>query len=242
MSIAQQDIDVDIYVVDDGSDPPITLDSSLNGKPIHLIRLNRNGGITQALNEGLGHILQQPYRYISRHDCGDLDHPDRLRLQQAYLEAHPDVALVGTSVTFQEPNGKRRFDFRAPQDQQQIMRKMRYSAALVHSSCMFRADSIRQMGGYSAEYPHAEDYELFFRMLEGHQLRNLGAVLVTASYNKMGISIRNRRRSLMSRLAVQWRYADWLDRYSYLGLLQTLFLIVTPYRLVSRIKSLLKVE
>ena len=121
-SIARQDIEVDIYVVDDGSQPALCLNDEVNGKPIHLIRLCRNRGITEALNRGLEQILEKPYRYVSRHDCGDLDHPDRLRLQQQYLDTHPEVALVGSSVTFEDSKGKRRFDFRAPTDQQQIQR------------------------------------------------------------------------------------------------------------------------
>ncbi len=236
-SIASQPVECEIFVVDDGSEPAIELPEQMGNKPIHLIRLERNQGITAALNTGLKRILERPFEFVSRHDCSDIDHIDRLSSQLSYLRQHQDVMLVGSSVNFNTPNRQLQYVFDAPLTQAQIERKMHYSAAIVHSSCMFRASVFTSTGLYSNQYPHAEDYELFFRLLAKHEIRNLPGIFVTASYDKDSISMFNRRTSLLSRLKLQLKYFDPYTIHSYLGALQTFGLSIVPYRLVSLLKS-----
>lgn len=237
-SIADQPVECEIFVVDDGSEPAIELPGHMGGKPIHLIRQEPNQGITAALNTGLRTILEQSFEFVARNDCSDTDHIDRLSRQLAYLRANPDVILVGSSVKFDTPNHGMQYTFRAPETRAQIKRKMHYSAALVHSSCMFRTDALRQSGLYSENYPHAEDYDLFFRLMnDNREIRNLPETLVTAAYDPGSISMFNRRISLKSRLILQLKYFDPFFIHSYLGILQTFSLWAAPYRLVCLLKS-----
>jgi glycosyltransferase involved in cell wall biosynthesis len=237
-SICRQPVDCEIFVVDDGSVPAIELPLVLDNKPVHLIRLEPNQGITVALNAGLDRIIRSGFEFISRHDCGDIDHPDRLRQQLDFLVEHEQVVLVGSSVDFRTEDGQTRFSFKAPPTRMQVLRRMCYSAAVVHSSCMFRAREFKKVGVYSQRYEHAEDYELFFRILKHFDVRNLPDALVTASYNVKGISILNRRSSLYSRLKIQLKYFDPWTIHSYLGVLQTLLLNFVPYSVASFFKSL----
>lgn len=236
-SLAVQTVECEIFVVDDGSEPAIELPEEMGGKPINLVRMEQNQGITAALNTGLKIILERPFEFISRHDCNDLDQVDRLSSQLAYLRQHEEVMLVGSSVNFNTPNSQLQYVFEAARTQAQIERRMRYSAAIVHSACMFRAEAFRKVGLYSDQYPHAEDYDLFFRLMDRYQIRNLPEILVTAGYFKGSISMFNRNASLKSRLRLQLKYFDPLSIHSYLGVLQTFGLYITPYRFVSLIKS-----
>ena len=236
-SIVAQDVNCEIFVVDDGSQPAIELPAEMNGKPINLIRHASNQGISAALNTGLKVILERGFEYIARHDCGDSDHEDRLASQLDFLKLHKDVMLVGCSAKFVLPSGKLKFVFDAPLSQAEIERQMRYSAAVVHPSAMFRAEIFSKLGCYTDEFPWAEDYELFFRILAKHQVRNIPEPLVIASYNKSGISISHRRVSLISRLRLQVKYFDPASIHSYLGVAQTFCLKFLPYSFVSLIKS-----
>ena len=238
-SLAVQPVECEIFVVDDGSQPAIELPEELGGKPVNLIRLEQNQGITAALNTGLKAILARPFEFISRHDCNDIDHIDRINSQLTFLRQHEEVMLVGSSVTFNTPNAQVQYVFEAAESQAQIERRMRYSAAIVHSACMFRAEAFRKVGLYSDKYPHAEDYDLFFRLMDRYQIRNLPQILVTAGYFKGSISMFNRHASLMSRLKLQLKYFDPVSVHSYLGVLQTFGLYVMPYRLVSLLKAAL---
>lgn len=236
-SIAEQAVECEIFVVDDGSQPAIELPDQISGKPIHLIRLEKNQGITAALNTGLKIILEQSFEFISRHDCGDVDHIDRLNSQLDYLRQNKDVMLIGSSVNFNTPYQQLQYVFEAPQTHAEIVRRMRYSAAIIHSSCLFRASAFKEIGLYSDTYPHAEDYDLFLRILVKNEIRNLPDILVTAMYSAESISMFNRRTSLISRLKLQLKYFYPLSIHSYLGILQTAGLCILPYRLVSLIKS-----
>lgn len=237
-SIAEQAVNCEIFVVDDGSEPAVELPDHIADKPVHLIRHENNRGITAALNTGLRAILERPFEFISRHDCGDTDRSDRLNSQLTYLQQHQDVMLVGSSVNFETANGKLQFVFHAPQNQLQISHKMCYSAAIMHPTCMFRATAFKNAGLYSDAYPHAEDYELFFRLMSKYEIRNLPDTLVSASYNADGITISQRRGSLISRLKLQLKYFSPFSIHSYLGITQTLILTALPYRIVRQVKSL----
>lgn len=244
-SIEAQSPRCEIFVVDDGSDSPVQLPARIGEHLVRVIRFESNRGITSALNAGIRHILDPthgPFDYVARHDAGDIDVPDRLARQVAFLEAHRDVHLVGASARFVDGSGHERFVFHAPHSDGAIRRKMRYSAAIVHSSCMFRMSALRSFCKYSQRYPYAEDYELFFRLMRHGKLANIDEVLVSAEYNPNGISIGKRRRSLMSRLRLQARFFSPISLHSYLGVMQTLALFAVPYGLVSRAKRALSPE
>lgn len=237
-AVGAQSVACEIFVVDDGSHPAIALPDQIGGKPIHLIRQEPNQGITAALNTGLRAILERPFEFIARGDCADVDHLERLDRQRAFLKRHTEVMLVGSSVRFDTPNQGMQYVFDAPPSPVEIKRRIHYSAAVVHPTCMFRAEAFRELGLYSDQYPHAEDYELFFRFMNhGYSIQNLAQVLVTAAYNPGSISMSNRRASLKSRLRLQLAYFDPFFAHSYLGVLQTLALWIMPYSFVCWMKS-----
>lgn len=234
-SIAAQNTPCKIFVVDDGSEPALQTPTHAGPHEIHLLRLEKNEGIAAALNAGLSLISKLDFEFVARHDAGDIDVNNRLQRQINYLDEHPDVSLVGSSAEFCDATGKR-FTFRAPEGDHAVHRKMRYSAAIVHSTCMFRMSALQAIGGYSESDKCAEDYELFFRMMPKFQLDNVPEILVRADYNADGISISQRRQSLASRLRLQHRYFKWTSMHSYLGVLQTCLLFIAPNALVASIK------
>ena len=234
-SIARQDCPCEIFLIDDGSQPPITAPAELGPHRVHLLRLPENSGIAAALNHGMDAILAGDFDYIARHDAGDVDLDDRLSRQVAFLDERSEVALVGSSAQFHDSEAER-FVFNAPTDRAAIERKMCYSPAFIHSTCMLRVSAMREMRRYSESFECAEDYELFLRMRRRYELANMPDVLVRAHYNVQGISLSKRRRSLSSRLRLQLRFFRASNLHSYLGLAQTLMLFVVPSGLVASAK------
>lgn len=235
-SLDRQSETFDVFVVDDGSRPPIALDPDSYRHPVTLLRLPANRGIEGALNAGLGRILADDYAYVARQDSGDVDVGERLARQRHWLDCHPEVALVGTWVDFVDDEGRRIFTFTPPADTQAIRRRMHYSAAFIHPATMIRTSALRAVGPYSDRYPLAEDYELFFRIARRFGCANLTDVLVRKEENPDSLSVARRRRSLRSRIRIQLAYFDRGSIHSYLGLLYSLILYVVPYRLLMRIK------
>jgi glycosyltransferase involved in cell wall biosynthesis len=177
--------------------------------PVHLIRLPQNKGITEALNAGLKWILEHTHtRYIARLDCGDTCHPERFLLQVGFLDTHPDVGLLGTWCTFQAEDGSFSYPYTTPLDHDVIIKEMHLRNVFIHPTVMLRRQALLQVGVYPYEYPHAEDYALFWALLQVSKGAILDRKLVTCVINAAGISMGNRKKQLKSRLKVVLRLGN----------------------------------
>lgn len=232
----------DVLVVDDGSEDDPADEVTASGAfaaqgSVRVLRLPRNEGIECALNTGLNVIAGQDYEFIARLDCGDRNIPDRIARQEAFLDAHPDVLLLGGAAEFVDPATGQGFVLRHPVDHDEIVATMRRNSAFVHPSVMFRKSALELVGRYPTDTPAAEDYAFFWRFLRAGRVANLSEVLVTYELNPSGISLSRRRRQLDSRLAVQRANDDgtWQARA---GRARTLILRSFPYGPVYRAKRM----
>ena len=102
---AQTIHDFDWIVVDDGSQPPIEMDNEDLPFNVRIIPLERNQGITAALNAGLEYILESGYDFVARLDAGDVALPDRFAKQLNFLRMHAEYGAVGSWVELVDPTG-----------------------------------------------------------------------------------------------------------------------------------------
>lgn len=210
-------------VVDDGSTPPVILPKELPF-PTTLIRLPHNQGITTALNAGLRLIVAAAFEYVARLDAGDLSLPGRFAAQMAFLDAHPDHAVVGTYAEVFDEAGHPVYQFRPPTEHAALMRAFRYRNAICHPSVMMRMSAIAAAGLYREDYPGGEDYELWLRLGRGHRLANLDRILVRKEETRSSISAR-RSRLAVSRLRIQLDHLDPLSIHAYLGIARSFVLL-----------------
>lgn len=168
-SLAEQTLaDFEIVVVDDGSQdetPDVLAAWARLDTRLKVLKLP-HGGIIPALNFGLD-ACQAPY--IARMDADDRAAPRRLASQLAFLQAHPEVAVVGCLVSAFPPEGVRG-GFQVYLEwlnglvtDAEIRREIFVESPLPHPSVMFRADPVRSMGGYQ-DFGWAEDYDLWLRL------------------------------------------------------------------------------
>lgn len=229
---------VDIFIVDDGSVPPVIVDAYRDWFPaLKLCRLEQNRGITHALNKGLDEILRFPYTYIARLDAGDVCLPGRFEKQWAFLEQNPDCALIGGQVKFVDQNGIELWRENFPTTDAEIRRIMHARNCFIHPAVMMRTSALKQIGGYSLNYPAAEDYELFMRLTRHFAVANLAEFVIKNEVNPSGISIQHRRRQVISRVKIMVEYFDPRLKESYLGILKNLLLLIVPYRIVIKTKG-----
>ena len=102
---------------------------------------------------------------------------------------------------------------------------------------MFRTDLLEITGFYPYGFNHAEDYALFWRLIRASQSAVLSEFLVTCELNEKGISHGNRPRQLLSRIKVVYRYGS-NPFLVFLGILRTAILLLIPYRLLLKLKTL----
>ena len=93
--LAQEDVDVELVVVNDGSTDgsgAILDDYARRDRRVRVIH-QENRGLTRALIAGCA-AARAPL--IARHDAGDLSHPRRLIKQKSAFSAAPDLAFVSS--------------------------------------------------------------------------------------------------------------------------------------------------
>jgi glycosyltransferase involved in cell wall biosynthesis len=235
-SLDREDVHVVVVVVDDGSTVPLAGLDSFTRHEVVLIRHDVNRGIEHALNTGLDYIAARGIRFVARLDNGDRLVPQRLTKQLAFLDANPGIGLVGSAVEWRDDAGHSRFTRAFPTKHDDIVRAMHHTTALIHPSVTFRTSVLENVGRYSTEYPAAEDLELFWRIARRHRVANLAETLTVTRFDPGGLSIRRRRRQLVSTLRIQLRFFDVGSLASIYGVVKTLGRFVVPYRWIVALK------
>ncbi len=176
-SIQSQTVsDIRIIVVNDGStDRTGEILAEMAQEDARITILTRpNGGIVSALNAGLEISTAE---YIARHDADDLAYPNRFREQLSFLEGNPPYVAVGSNVHHIDQDGKligtqSRFAGDVEPDPDWLPSKEPY---LMHPFLMVRREAIEKVGGYRYVV-HAEDTDLYWRLLNIGRLHNLPAI------------------------------------------------------------------
>lgn len=172
---AQTLADLELIVIDDGStDATPELLASLRDPRLRVERRARQG-LTLALNRAL-ELGRAPL--LARLDADDLALPERLERQRQYLDAHPDVGLLGTGAREVDPSGREVGIVRPPADDEAIRRALIRANPFVHSSVVMRRAALDLVGGYDPSFPVAQDYDLWMRLARVTRLANLPEPLV----------------------------------------------------------------
>lgn len=132
-----------------------------------------NIGITDSRNK-LIEMAQGEYLAVMDHD--DISLPERLAKQVAYLDAHPEVGVVGGRV---RNLGERSNLSNYPEEAHQIKLGLMYGCMVPHSCAMIRRSVLMETGiRYEAVFSPAEDYALWVRLISHTELVNLPDVLL----------------------------------------------------------------
>lgn len=182
--------DFEFLIVDDGSTdgtPSILRDAAAGDARITII-CQEHRKVARSLNRGISLARGQ---YIARQDGDDISLPDRLSKQVAFLDAHPDVALVGTFATAIDGQGGRMGEITLPVDHDEIRRRMFERYSLLSCTFLMRRAAVLEAGGYRMEFPVAQDTDLEHRLSERFKVANIPEPLYLYRRSESSISIRN---------------------------------------------------
>lgn len=153
----------------------------------------------QEVNRGLGEALRIGSEkctgdYILRMDSDDISDSERFAKQIAYVEAHPEIDVLGTDiaefqVSVQEENKRIRV---CPVNHDDIVKMGKKRNPMNHVTVCIKRSALQKCGGYKTLL-FLEDYYLWLNMIAaGCTLANINESLV---YVRVGNGFESRRGS-----------------------------------------------
>lgn len=134
----------------------------------------KNLGVARTLNSGL---RLAKGKYIARMDADDISLPDRFKKQVKFMEKNPQTAVCGTWL--QLINNKANDIWRCPSDHETIKSLSLFYSSIYHPTVFIRVNILKKNNlSYNQSFIHAEDYELWVRIMEKTRVANLKEVLL----------------------------------------------------------------
>ena len=157
--------DFELIIVDDGSDDnsaEILQRYAARDQRVKILKNDKNIGIAASLNRGLETAQAT---LVARMDADDICMPQRLERQLSFMEAHPDIDVLGSALML---HGTRKIR-RRPEAHDMIVAELLFNCSIFHPTVMLRTE--RAHGGglfgnsvYDPRQQHAEDYGLWVRL------------------------------------------------------------------------------
>lgn len=195
-SVLQQEFkDFELLLLNDGS-----TDGSLARLEYFAARDQRckvhswpNRGLIASLNAG---VQMATADLLIRMDADDVCRPGRFARQIVYMAENPECVALGSRVMLIDAEGWPIAEFAAEElDHEKIdaAHLAGKGGSIAHPTAIIRKEAILRVGGYRAEYPHAEDIDLFLRLAEVGRLANLPDVLLDYRQHPSSIGYRHAR-------------------------------------------------
>ncbi len=167
--------------------------------------------LTFSLALGL-HYARGPL--VARMDGDDIATHDRLALQVEFMNAHPEVTVLGSDYETIDRSGNCIDVITMPRDDLAIRKSLLRGNPLCHPSVVFRKDAVLAVGGYLGGI-YAQDYDLWCRLAVDRSVVFANLPQVCLRYRMIGVgSARRSRWSYASVAASQFRNfvagAGWL--------------------------------
>ncbi len=175
---AQSCRDWQLVVVDDGSTdatPQVIARAVAEDPRIHALRNAAPAGLAAALNRAWQSF---PAAYYARIDADDTCLPDRLEQQLEFLEAHPEISVVGGGAVLVNDRDEQVGELLRCQEHAEMMRRLLLENPFIHPTVTIRREFLLRTGGYDESLPRSQDFDLWLRGCREFRYANLPRPLI----------------------------------------------------------------
>ena len=168
--------DFQILVVDDSPDKSVTelLDRHFRDKKIRVIESNART-VEGALNIGLQY---SGAKYIARMDQDDIALPNRFESQERYMEANPNIAILGSRAFLIDSTGRKTGILNVPKSDKSIKDSLLHlQNPMVHPTIFINRDILGEFV-YPDGATYMEDLALWISLIDKARFSNIPNVLL----------------------------------------------------------------
>jgi glycosyltransferase involved in cell wall biosynthesis len=206
--LGQTFTDFELLAINDGStDRSRDILTSFSDSRFKIVDNDGNRGLIYTLNRGIELARGE---LVARMDADDISLKNRFEKQVNFLNNHPKIALLGSWAEFVDQAGRNILLREVPVGNKIIQGKLLEVCCFVHPSVMFRTSVVRGLCGYRQDALHAEDYDLWLRISENHEVDNLPEPLIRYRIHPGQVS--QRQLQTQRKVADTCRIASWRRR------------------------------
>jgi glycosyltransferase involved in cell wall biosynthesis len=186
--LAQTFTDFELLIINDGStDRSEEIILSYSDSRIRYEKNETNLRLIATLNKGIDLAKGE---FIARMDADDICMPSRLEKQVAYMDANPDVGVLGTWV--HTLGLEKDYQVRFKQGHDEIRFRLFLSNYIHHPTVLLRRSVLVDHNVKYGDYLHIEDYEMWVRMSKYCKIDILPEVLLQYRVHGQNISQLNK--------------------------------------------------
>lgn len=193
----------ELIIIDDGSTDgtrKMLTEIAQMDTRVRILTNETNIGLTRSLNRA----LQEAHgNYIARMDADDIAFPNRLERQVAFLDARPEVGIVGATYQFINDAGQVIEEKHPPIYDRELRRALIRYNPFLHSSVMIRKELLDRVSGYDESFQRAQDYDLWMRLSPLCELANLPETLMQKRFTTHMVSYAREREQIRFALRVR---------------------------------------
>lgn len=173
--LAQTHRELELIAVDDASSDgshALLQEYATRDARVRVFRQTHNQGIVAARNRAFREA-DPAAEFCAILDADDVCEPDRIAQQVAFLQAHPDHALVGGHTLIIDEHSQVIGIRRYPSDYATICKTITRYNPIAQPAVMLRRSMLPAREPYDAAFPRCQDYELWLRLAAAHPIANL---------------------------------------------------------------------
>jgi glycosyltransferase involved in cell wall biosynthesis len=146
--LAQTYPSFEVIVIDDGSSDDSAACVASHHPDVRLLRQERNAGAAAAANRGVATAQGELIAFL---DSDDLWSPDKLALQVADFDDHPEAVLSFTDITYGLSGIGTLYSWLYPIDPGRLPEQLMEENPALPSAVMLRKSDFARVGGYAEE-------------------------------------------------------------------------------------------